>query len=167
MKHFFKSLVAIATLITTMSVFAKPIDYELRVESLKCVKTSERTTDEIYFSIKSVDNKGNANYIRVPEYPFHLPIKKNQTFSDILLLKNTIDDNTTITYTISLVENDFSVFEMDDDLGAAVLSLSNKNNKLKQTWRTSDNKEDHPIPEYVMTGDNGEYTIKFKVNEKN
>ena len=165
MKRFIKTLLSLAIAICPIWAFSKPIQYEIRVEKVECLKTSEYKSDEIYFSIKSVDDERKTDYYRIPKFPFHIPIKKDESVSDILLIKNSINDNSSINFTISLVENDISNFEMDDPLGSATLTLHNKDGQLVSTWQSPEDGKKVDPPKFKMTGDNSDYIVQFTVKE--
>lgn len=111
----------------------------VKLDSIEAKKPSPKSSGKIYINISQYSNLESANISnskRLPEKPLHWFSKSNpiSELNNQTLWTGKIKDNEEIKLIFSLVEEEFSDFDVDDIIGSAQLVLSNKNGKIEKKW---------------------------------
>lgn len=150
---------------------AKPHMVEVKLIDMEAKKLTERTGDEIYFTVTEYPNKGNPKILRIPMFPLHWLSKDLKNVNNVLLWQGKIEDDSSVVLILTLLEQDLPLLGVDDHLGSAQVKIVNTGGKLAITW-SQPRFVDQPkveqtksnAPDYLLFGGNGEYVVKFKVN---
>lgn len=153
------------------SAFAKTRMVEVKLLDIETKKLTERTGDELYFTITEYPSKGNPKILRIPMFPLHWLSRDLNVIHNVLLWKGTIADESSVLLILSLLEQDLPLLGVDDHLGSVQVKIANTKNKLTTTWGQP-NFVDQPkveqtrsnTPDYLLFGGDGEYVVKFKIN---
>jgi hypothetical protein len=153
------------------AAIAKTRMVEVKLLDIEAKKITERTGDELFFTITEYPNKGNPKILRIPMFPLHWLSKELGNIHNVLLWKGQIADDSSVLLILSLLEQDLPLIGVDDHLGSAQVKIVNHKGKLTTTWGQP-NFVDQPKveqtksndPDYLLFGGKGEYVVKFKVN---
>ena len=161
--------VVVLTLLS-FSVISKERNVVVKLTHIEAVKTTERSGDELYFSISQYSNKETPHLFRIPMYPLHWLSKELPALKNVKLWEGKIADNQSILLVVSLLGLDLEPFNGDDHIGSVQVKLANKQGKVISKWgqpKFVDQPEvqqpNLKIPSYIMLGDGGKYKVVFKV----
>ncbi len=151
--------------------FAKTRMVEVKLLDIEAKGLTERTGDELYFTITEYPSKGHPKILRVPMFPLHWLSRDLNNVNNVLLWKGPITDESSVLLILSLLEQDLPLIGIDDHLGSVQVKIANTNNKIITAWGQP-NFVDQPkveqtrtnTPDYLLFGGNGEYAVKFKIN---
>lgn len=156
-------------------VMAKEIKVVLKLSSVQAEKTEEKKGDDVYFSITEYSSLGHSKEDRVPVSPAHWLSKQLSGVKNIPLWEASLKENEEVKLIISLNEQDFPPWDVDDLLGSAQLSLKNHAGKLEKEWsipvfeETKEVEIQHPFSNpqaYLFKGAGAQYRVAFFVEEK-
>jgi hypothetical protein len=155
----------------TSGAFAKTRMVEVKLIDIEAKHLSERTGDELFFTITEYPSKGNPKILRIPVFPLHWLSKDLNNIRNVLLWKGQIEDDRSVVLILSLMEQDLPLYGVDDHLGSAQVKIVNTKGKLVTTWGQPTFVDQPKVeqttantPDYLLFGGNGEYVLKFKVN---
>jgi len=146
------------------------ISIKLNLVSLECLKTTEPGSDEIYFNLMSIDSQGQSSITRIP--PLYnlgtrfsqvrfVRVKEGQMISNARLTDKKLKNGESATFIVSLMETDLSLAQPDTLVGAAKVTIRNKNHTIETSW-------DIPKANYAspttMESKNGEHA--FSMSDK-
>lgn len=131
---------------------------------------SERSGDEVYFSVTEYKKDDTPKIYRVPMLPLHWVNKDLPTLSDVTLWAGTVTEQQPVMLVISLLEQDLHPWDPDDHLGSIQLRISFKGNKLETTWSEPDfidqpyvTQPNPKEPKFIMLGSDSKYMVAFSV----
>lgn len=163
-------LSAVLLALLSFSAISKERNVVVKLTQIEAVKTTERTGDELYFSISQYSNKEAPHLFRVPMFPLHWLSKELPALKNIKLWEGKIADNQSVLLVLSLLEQDLEPFNTDDHIGSVQVKLANQKGKVISTWgqpKFVDQPEvqqpNPKIPSYIMLGEGGKYKVVFKV----
>lgn len=118
----------------TISAFAKDLTVNLTVANMQASKQQETKADELYFDIAEYTQKGLQQFYRVPEKPIHLLSTHLKKVNNFNLWHNTLKNGESTEVIISLIEEDYSPWDLDDLIGVVKLKIKNEKGKLVTAW---------------------------------
>lgn len=110
------------------------VQMTITLEGIEAKKLSRKSGDKIYLNITQYSNLEHAHTTRMPEKPSYWISKQLPQVKNLILWNGTIQENEEIKLIFSLVEEDFSYWDIDDFIGAAQVVISNKNGKIETRW---------------------------------
>lgn len=150
---------------------AKTRMIEVKLLDIEAKKLTERTGDELYFTVTEYPNKGNPKILRIPMFPLHWLSRDLNNINNVLLWQGKIEEDSSVLLILTLMEQDLPLLGVDDHLGSAQVKIVNTKGKLTTTWgqpRFVDQPKVEQVrsnaSDYLLFGDNGEYEVKFKIN---
>lgn len=141
------------------------------LDSIEAEKLSKKSGDKIYINITESSNLGSSHTTRMPEKPILSFLKQSSEFKNLKLWQGNIRENEEIKLIFSVVEEDFSPWDIDNLIGSAQLILSKKNGKLDTKWELPIFEENTVIqvqgksPQYLMKGEHSHYRVSFSFAE--
>ena len=142
----------------------------LKLKSLSVIKQQESGGDELYISVTEYPAKGTPVHYQVPSFPTHWLSKYLVNVKDIVIWKKNSVQCTPADLLITLVEEDFEPWNMDDSLGSVALKVECVNGTAVEKWSIPDQKTTAKINNetgaFTFDGDGAKYRAQFTV-EKN
>lgn len=168
-------LLTVILFFATSVVFAgSDVHVTLKLDQIELVELAEERGDEIYFSVTEYSSeKRPGTSSRVPVFPLHWLSKNLDKVKNITMWESTISSGSGVQLIISLVEQDFPPWNIDDHLGSVKLTLTNKNGNITKKWSMPDYKDDASVsrisssdtsPGFTFTGEGAKYRANFVVS---
>lgn len=168
-----KSLINIVIFISLFAshiAFANPKTVEVQLVQLEAKKTTDRTSDKLYFTITEYPSAGEPRLLREPMYPLHWLFRDLPEIKQVKLWHGDLAKNQSVLLVFSLMEQDFPMFGTDDVIGSVQVKIINKDNKIHVVWglphfvdQPKVEKVDAKLPKFMMFGDDSKYLVAFKV----
>lgn len=160
-----------------MSVFAADpgMDIVIKLGEIKSIKSSEKSGDELYFSVTSYVKKSKPTFTRVPMFPVHWMTKHLEKVKDVILWSGTLAVGESRQVVLSLVEQDVQPWDVDDHLGSVKVTFANKGGEIKKQWSVPNYKDQTDVSKdsdteekvsFTFKGEGGEYKASFKMEVK-
>ncbi|CAM4454779.1 MAG: hypothetical protein LEGION0398_MBIBDBAK_00050 [Legionellaceae bacterium] len=166
----------LALLLTLMinPVYAKVMQPMLVLESIKSIKATEETGDEIYLNITSYLPNGKTHSINKPLSPSAWSTKNLSQLKDLSLWSHPLAEGEAADIILTLAEQDNPPFDPDDLLGVVQLKLMNTKQGLKILWSVKEGLlkkdikqlNDKTVQKMLLTGSNGAYELTIKLVDK-
>lgn len=106
----------------------------VKLNRIEAEKTTEQGGDEIYFNVTSYSSSGQSTMERTPQAPAHWNSKALDKVKDIILWEGNLDEGEEVKLILSVVEQEFPIWEHDELIGGAQLELKNQKGTLKPLW---------------------------------
>ncbi len=156
---------------TLKTTTTEKLHVKVTMARMKCLALTERNFDQIYVGTAVFRSGGQFDYSRIPTYPHNWPMKIGNEINNQALWKGELEEGQAIIFTLSLIEQDLSVFNPDDLVGLAKLEIRNQHGQFKVSWSTPNSKEGPKTTasaklhtaEYQFSADKGTYVLNFKV----
>lgn len=153
---------------------AKALRVVVKLTSIKAEKTTEQGGDELYFNVTQYSSFGRSRTERIPQASGYWSFKYLDKVKDISLWEGLLHDKEEIKLILSVVEQDFPPWDLDELIGGAQLLLKNKEGKLAYEWVVPVFEEQADIEmktpgllqEFVFKGAGAVYEVAFTVQEK-
>lgn len=147
--------------------FAKTQEIAVKLHSLDVVHQQEKRGDELYLNITEFPAQSKAHYYQVPSYPSHWLSKYAASIKDVVIWRKSLNQCEPINLLITLVEEDFAPWNVDDTLGSVELKIECVNGKAVETWSIPNPKNTVQIKSqknaFSFQGSNAEYHAIFKL----
>lgn len=175
MRAFFWIGLTFFALINTSVVQAKEHRLVLILDKIKAESLSEDRGDEVYLSVSKYSNKGAPEEVRVPDKPRYWQFRKLDSIKNIVLWQGKIASEESLRFDISVVEQDFPPWDIDDLIGTLRVIIQEEKDHLKIQWSIP--KMDGqpqiddlgPVREhghhFVLHGENSKYQAVFLIQE--
>lgn len=153
-------------------VQGKEIQATVTLNSIEAKKLSKKSGDKLYINITESSNLGKTTTTRMPEKPTLSFSKNSAQFKNLILWTGRLKENEEVKLIFSIVEEDFSAWDIDDLIGSAQLILTNKKGHLEKRWELPVFEENTVMvkkgasPEFVMKGEHSHYVVSFSLEEK-
>jgi hypothetical protein len=169
----FSKVLSVGLLIFVSPVFAKDLSVVIKLHSVEVRKTSEKSGDELYLDVTQYSSLGSSRTDRIPKAPLHWKSSNLAQVKDLSVWEGSLKAQEEVKIILSLVEQDFPPWDLDDLIGSCQLILMNNQGKLETKWGLPVFEEKVEVvmsakanPQFfVMKGDNSEYNISFSVHE--
>ncbi len=139
------------------AAFAQGQEISVKLKNLKMIQQQEKGGDELYISVTEYPAQGKPIHYQVPSYPTHWLSKYITNVKDVVIWKKTDAKCEGAELLITLVEEDFVPWNMDDSLGSVALKVECVNGKAIEKWSIPDQKTAEKI-----SNENGAFTFKGK-----
>jgi hypothetical protein len=146
---------------------------QLKLIHLKAEALSEENGDEVYISVTKYSNLNRPEEFRIPSSPNNWFFKRLSEASNVTLWQGSLAKGEEIKLMISIAEQDFPPWDVDDLIGTLQVTLKEVKGRLIEEWNipTMDGQpkiEDRgPVSgkgrSYVLHGDNSRYDIEMIV----
>jgi hypothetical protein len=162
--------VALATMCLLASqAFAQTEEMAVKLKTLEVIHPQEKRGDELYISVTEFPAQETARHYQVPAYPTHWLSKYVKNIKDVVIWKKSLSHCEPIDLLITLVEEDFAPWDLDDSLGSVQLKVECVNGKSVEKWVIPDPKTTAKITDqesaFSFTGENAEYRAIFKLED--
>ena len=152
----------------TMAVHAEPMhQYTLKLKSLKALHQQEDAGDELYFSVTEYPKGKTPRYYQIPSFPTHWLTKYLPQVNDVTLWQKTAKECEETEVIVSLIEEDYVPWNVDDLFGSVRLKISCNNGKMTSSWEIPNSSNTLPITtdknSFNFVGDKGSYMATFAV----
>jgi len=157
-----------------LSVEAKELPVVLKLVSIQAERTSEKSGDDLYFSITSYSNKKRAGLNRVPMEPLHWLSNNLEAAKDKLLWQDSLQEGEEIEVLISFMRQENPPWDPDNLLGCVEVQLKNHKGRLVKRWGPTKLKDAPPIEmkpkhhlheqAFKMEGAGAIYEVNFSVH---
>jgi hypothetical protein len=171
--RFSNTILVVFLLVFSLNAVANSKHVSIKLLKIEAAKTSERSGDEIYFSIISYPNKAEPTIARVPMFPLHWKSKDLKTVTNVMLWEGDLNPGQSTLLVLSLLEQDLPPFNSDDHIGSVQVILKNDNGKLIAKWGQAHyidqpkvQQPDIKIPKFIMFGNKSKYVTVFQVDSK-
>lgn len=161
-------------LLFSASIFAinnQTIKPNLLLNQIQVVNEGELLGDSLYFDITIVRINQPTQYIRIPEYPLHLPSFKAKALKPTTLWSESIDNGKKVILVISLMEQDSKPFNPDDLIGSIRIELKNENGHLNAIWSIPNQKSApsigmiKTIQKFELSNRHGQYNVYLSLDK--
>jgi len=169
-----KRLIALGlSLLVTLPALAKDLNINLALSKIVPHKIQERGEDELYFDIAEYNQQGLQQFYRIPEKPIHLLSKHLAKVQNFTLWHNSLKEGESLELIISLIEEDYTPWELDDLLGDIKLKLKNDHGKLISAWsmpNTTNKGESLPanahteVRRFIIKEGHSEYQVDLQLS---
>ncbi len=171
--HFVKSLKKMAFLIAigvfASQSFAQNEQIAVKLKSLEMIKQQEMAGDELYISVTEFPTVGSPYHYQVPAFPTHWLSKYLSNVKDVVIWKKNLNQCEPIDLLITLVEEDFEPWNMDDSLGSVQLKVQCVNGKAVEQWTIPDSKntakDSKDNNAFSFTGEGVNYKATFTLED--
>jgi hypothetical protein len=146
---------------------------QLKLIHLQAEALSEENGDEVYISVTKYSNLARPEEFRIPSSPNNWFFKRLNEASNVNLWQGTLAKGEEIRLMISIAEQDFPPWDVDDLIGTVQVTLKEVKGRLIEEWSipTMDGQpriEDKgPVSgkgrRYVLHGDNSRYEAELIV----
>lgn len=116
------------------SFAAKSVAPHVFLESIHCIKSTEKHGDELYLTVTSFPTKGKPKHRRLPEYPLFWPGRAIDKVQKLLLWNEKVNDGQGVRILVSLIEQDSPPWNLDDEIGSVSLKLYNNKGRIDVEW---------------------------------
>lgn len=142
----------------------------VKLEHLEAIHTQEKNGDELYFSITEYPQGEMPSHYQVPRYPTHWLSKYLNNVQNVMLWNKGMESCKNVDVVISLVEEDFFPWNLDDRLGSVKFTVTCEQGKVKTGWVIApDEKTTEKIlnekDAFSFKGKDADYRAVFKVEE--
>ncbi len=164
------SLLALCVIGT--QAFAQTQEISVKLQTLEAVHPQEKRGDELYISVTEFPTQSNPRHYQVPSYPSHWLSKYASSIKDVVIWKKDLEGCEPVDLLITLVEEDFAPWNIDDTLGSVELKVKCVNGKAEEEWMIPDAKttvkiKSEPNTTFQFKGENAEYHAVFKLERNN
>lgn len=142
---------------------------KLVLDHIKMVKQGELLGDDLYFDISVLRVNQPTQYIRIPEFPLHLPSSKINTVKSAPLWSEPIKSGEKITLIVSLMDQDSKPLNPDDLIGLIRVELKNEKGNLQVQW-SMPNQKSVPVTwainttqKFLLSNANGQYELYLSI----
>lgn len=146
---------------------------QLKLIHLQAEALSEENGDEVYISVTKYSNINPPEEFRIPSSPDNWFFKRLGEASNVILWQGNLAKGEEIKLMISIAEQDFPPWDVDDLIGTLQVTLKEVKGRLVETWSipTMDGQpkiEDKgPVSgkgrRYILHGDNSRYEAELIV----
>ncbi len=133
------------------------------------IKEGEWLGDDLYFDISVLRSKKPTQYIRIPEFPFHLPSSKINTLKSTRLWSEPIKSGEKVILIVSMMDQDSKPLNPDDVIGLIRVELKNEKGSLHLKW-SMPNQKSEPVnwaintpQKFLLSNANGQYELYLSV----
>ena len=168
----YKQLLILIILISvTNNIYAVPTKVSLILSNIKALSVSEKTGEEVYFTMTHYSNIYRPKQDRIPIFPTHWLSMHLPTIKDLTLWEYNLQDDEAIQLIVSLIEHDTPPWNLDDHIGSIKITLVNENNQIKTIWGEPDYSDQTTVnkisngnnPEYILRSDASQYNLNFSL----
>ncbi|MBS0290373.1 MAG: hypothetical protein JSS07_10130 [Proteobacteria bacterium] len=139
----------------------------VKLKSLEVIKTQEKGGDELFISITEFPlGKSSAHY-QIPSPPSHWLSKYLNNVKDVVIWKKQSNQCEPLNLLITLVEEDYAPWNLDDSLGSVELKITCVGGKAVEQWTIPDkdatrvlNGQDNA---FIFNKDNAQYKAVFQL----
>lgn len=147
-----------------------PVPVKIVLTDLKVVKPTEKSGDELYFSVTEYSSVDHAKSFEVPEFPEDWLSGQVKDLKRVVLWEKMLQDNESAMVVISLLDRDAPPWDMDDLVGTIKFKVKNSNGKIQKEWSIP-NKSDTKVignekSSFELTGDGGDYKMDLLFEQK-
>lgn len=139
------------------------------LKNLEVIQTQEKGGDELFISVTEFPTQENARHYQIPAYPTHWLSKYLKNVKDVVIWQKSLNHCEPIDLLISLVEEDFAPWDLDDSLGSVELKVECVNGQSVEKWIIPDTKNTVKINGndngFSFTGHKAEYRAIFKLED--
>jgi hypothetical protein len=146
---------------------------QLKLIHLQAEALSEENGDEVYISVTKYSNLNPPEEFRIPSSPDNWFFKRLAEIKNVTLWQGNLIKGEEIKLMISITEQDFPPWDVDDLIGTLQVTLKEVKGRLVEEWRipTMDGQpkiEDKgPVADkgrrYILHGDNSRYEAELIV----
>ncbi len=157
-----------------ISVFASPSfaqteQIAVKLKTLEVIRQQEKSGDELYISVTEFPTVGSPSHYQIPSYPTHWLSKYLTNVKDVVIWKKNLNHCEPIDLLISLVEEDFAPWNMDDSLGSVQLKVQCVNGKAVEQWTIPNSKDTSKVSNdnnaFTFTGEGANYKATFSLED--
>lgn len=142
---------------------------KLILNQIKMIKKGEWLGDDLYFDISVLRAKQPRKYIRIPEFPLHVPPSKINTLKPTVLWSEPIKNEEKVILIVSLMDQDSKPLNPDDIIGLIRIELKNEKGILHSQWSVP-NQKSEPVTwgintpqKFLLSNTNGQYELYLSV----
>lgn len=169
--RWFQGLWLPALWLLSVEALAQTQEIAVKLQALEVLRAQEKGGDELYFNVTEFPVQSKARHYQVPSYPSHWLSKYANSIKDVVIWKKTLEACEPVDLLITLVEEDFAPWNVDDTLGSIELKIKCVNGKAQEEWVIPDAKNTVKIEgkknAFQFTGDNAQYEAIFKLEHTN
>ncbi len=138
-----------------------PLTTEVRLKSMVVEKLSEKGFDQVYFYLLEQPANKKPKFSRIPKYPLHFALSgKEKKFSSVLWTKD-LAPGDALSLDISIMEQDISHFDPDDELSHIKVLLRNQNGRLLADWKNDKHgQRAKELPSSHINGKSYEFNVQ-------
>ncbi|HXH55432.1 MAG TPA: hypothetical protein VNK03_06815 [Gammaproteobacteria bacterium] len=152
----------------------KDMQVAIKMVGIAVEKAANKDIDNLFFNITQYSNLKKGGEHRIPKYPKHWLSKQLPGLKNVVLWDGKIDRGESLKLILSLMEQDFPPWDLDDAIGAAEVILLNQNGHLKIQWGVPNEKNNQEVemlkrgvPQgYIFKGTGSRYDVAFSVEQK-
>lgn len=157
-------------LLFSMVAFAQPEPSRpltLQLTTIEKIHATENQGDELYFSVTEYSSLDRPTHYEVPSFPTHWLSDHLENVKDVTLWSKRLKEGEGITLLVSLIERDAPPWNVDDLIGSIKVKLFQKDGKIEQKMSIPNRSNTQPMDDlhdgFVLSGDEGEYHLLFKI----
>ncbi|MEY3182066.1 MAG: hypothetical protein RLZ35_51 [Pseudomonadota bacterium] len=146
---------------------------QVKLINMQAEALSEENGDEVYISVTKYSNQGHPEEFRIPSAPKNWFFKRLSEAKNVTLWEGTVATGEEIKLLISIAEQDFPPWDVDDLIGTLQLDLKRVKGRLVEAWSIPAMDGQPSIEDkgavsskgrrYVLHGDNSRYEIELMV----
>lgn len=166
-----KLLLSLGLLAFATVSYAQNLNLTLTLDKMQVSKLTEKSSDELYFSVVEFPSEGKGAHKTIPEYPLYWSSDHIDKIADLTLWKSSLKPGQSAEVLVSLVEHDVPPWNTDDLLGAFKLHVMNKDGKLITKWdgKNAENKIEavkgkNNQNTYTLIGEGGKYMLSVSLD---
>lgn len=166
-----KLLLSLGLLAFATVSYAQNLSLTLTLDKMQINKLTEKSSDELYFSVVEFPSQGKGSSKTIPEYPLYWSSEHVDKIANLTLWNNTLKPGQSAEVLVSLVEHDIPPWNTDDLLGAFKLQVMNKDGKLVTKWSDKNAKNNVAAvtgssnqKTYTLTGEGGQYQLSVSLD---
>lgn len=122
-------------LVLAFSGFADDLVVQINVMQMLVDKSDKKNGDRLYFDIAEYRQGELQQFYRIPKKPVHFLSQAIEKVKDVTLWRGTVKEGQAVDLAISLIEEDFPPWNLDDLIGVIKVKLQNNAGKLTTDWR--------------------------------
>lgn len=171
-------LVCLLSPISILAQTSNEVRAVIKLTRITADKTTEPDGDELYFNITSYSSLGRSRTERIPQEPAHWDSKYLDKVKDIILWEGSLQDAEEVKLILSVVEQEFPIWQDDELIGGAQVMLENKKGALKHEWvaphfdeQTDVEMKGESAPHakdavFLLKGAGAVYEVAFSIEQK-
>ena len=145
----------------------------LKLIHLQAEALSEENGDEVYLSVTKYSNQGHPEEFRIPSAPNNWFFKRLYEAKNVTLWEGKLAKGEEVKLMISIAEQDFPPWDVDDLIGTVEVTLKQVKGRLVEEWSIPAMDGQPKIEDkgavsgkgrrFVLHGDNSRYDVELIV----
>ncbi|MBS0288107.1 MAG: hypothetical protein JSR17_12480 [Proteobacteria bacterium] len=161
-------VIVLSLAVYTGQAFSQNEELSIKLKALDVVKTQEKGGDELFISVSEFPAQGKPLHYQIPSYPTHWLSKYLVNVKDVVLWKKQSSTCMPAELLITLVEEDFEPWNMDDAIGSLELKIDCVNGKAVEKWTIPTQKSGANVTQqgntFTFEGDGAKYKATFSID---